>query len=65
MKAIVRTVAAACVAFCTSQAVFDEVTLNSVRVAAADTPALARFYQAAFGMQEVNRIEVPGGPRSS
>src|SRR5262252_3363156 len=38
------------------------VTLNSVRVAAADTVALAKFYQTAFGMQEVNRIEVPGGP---
>ena len=33
-----------------------------MRVAAADTVALARFYQAAFGMQEVNRIDVPGGP---
>ena len=39
-----------------------EVTLNSVRIAAADTVALAKFYQSAFGMQEVNRIEVPGGP---
>jgi predicted enzyme related to lactoylglutathione lyase len=39
-----------------------QVTLNSVRIAAADTVALAKFYQAAFGMQEVNRIDVPGGP---
>jgi predicted enzyme related to lactoylglutathione lyase len=39
-----------------------DVTLNSVRIAAADTVALAKFYQSAFGMQEVNRIEVPGGP---
>ena len=39
-----------------------QVTLNSVRVAAADTVALAKFYQSAFGMQEVNRIDVPGGP---
>ena len=23
---------------------------------------LAKFYQSAFGMQEVNRIDVPGGP---
>src|SRR5262252_1177920 len=38
------------------------VTLNSVRVAAADTVALAKFYQNAFGMQEVNRIDIPGGP---
>jgi len=39
-----------------------QVTLNSLRIAAADTVALAKFYQAAFGMQEVNRIDVPGGP---
>ncbi len=32
-----------------------------MRVAAKDTIALAKFYQAAFGMQEVNRIENPGG----
>ena len=27
-----------------------------------DSVALAKFYQAAFGMQEVNRIDSPGGP---
>jgi predicted enzyme related to lactoylglutathione lyase len=39
-----------------------EVSLNSVRVGAADTAALAKFYEAAFGMQEVNRIGAPTGP---
>ena len=39
-----------------------QVTLNSVRIAAKDTVALAKFYQTAFGMQETNRIESPGGP---
>ena len=39
-----------------------QVTLNSVRVGAKDTVALAKFYQTAFGMQEVNRIDSPGGP---
>jgi predicted enzyme related to lactoylglutathione lyase len=39
-----------------------QVTLNSVRVGAQDQVALAKFYQAAFGMQEVNRINAPGGP---
>ena len=40
-----------------------QVTLNSVRVGAKDTVALAKFYQAAFGMQEVNRLAAgPGGP---
>ncbi len=39
-----------------------QVTLNSVRVGAKDSVALAKFYQEAFGMQEVNRINSPGGP---
>src|SRR5271169_4518231 len=39
-----------------------QVTLNSVRIGAKDTVALAKFYQAAFGMQEVNRIDAAGGP---
>src|SRR5512147_1257274 len=39
-----------------------QVTLNSVRVGAKDTVALAKFYEAAFGMQEVNRLNGQGGP---
>jgi predicted enzyme related to lactoylglutathione lyase len=39
-----------------------QVTLNSVRIGAKDTAASAKFYQAAFDMQEVNRIDAPGGP---
>jgi predicted enzyme related to lactoylglutathione lyase len=38
-----------------------QVSLDSVRIAAKDTISLAKFYQAAFGMQEVNRIVNPGG----
>ncbi len=38
-----------------------QMSLDSVRIAAKDTVALAKFYLAAFGMQEVNRIENPGG----
>lgn len=45
-----------------SSAAHAEVTMNSVRVAGKDTIALAKFYQSAFGMFEVNRIDVPGGP---
>jgi len=41
---------------------YAQVTLNSVRIGAKDTPALAKFYQTAFGMQEVNRIASPAGP---
>ena len=38
-----------------------QVSLDSVRIEAKDTIALAKFYRDAFGMQEVNRIENPGG----
>ena len=38
-----------------------QVSLDSVRIEAKDTIALAKFYREAFGMQEVNRIENPGG----
>jgi len=33
-----------------------------LRIGAVNTEALAKLYQAAFGMQEVNRIQVGGGP---
>ena len=39
-----------------------QVTLNSVRVAAMDTVAVSKFYAAAFGMFETNRIAVAAGP---
>jgi len=62
MSSIGRVAFALCVASLASVSAHAQVTLNSVRVAARDTVALARFYQSAFGMQEVNRIDVPGGP---
>jgi predicted enzyme related to lactoylglutathione lyase len=34
-------------------------TLNGVRIGAKDVAALARFYQSAFGMHEVQRITTP------
>src|SRR5579872_2735982 len=39
-----------------------QVTFNSTRIAAKDTVAVAKFYSAAFGMAETNRIEAGGGP---
>jgi predicted enzyme related to lactoylglutathione lyase len=53
---------AACAALLVSSAVRAEVTLNSVRVGAMDVVALAKFYQSAFGLQEVNRLAAGGGP---
>jgi predicted enzyme related to lactoylglutathione lyase len=39
-----------------------QVKLDSVRIGAKDSVAAAKFYEAAFGMQEVNRIQAPNGP---
>jgi predicted enzyme related to lactoylglutathione lyase len=62
MKRIRTTAIAACAALLLASAAHAQVTLNSVRIAAKDTVALAKFYQSAFGMQEVNRINAAGGP---
>jgi predicted enzyme related to lactoylglutathione lyase len=50
------------VALLLASAAHAQVKLDSVRVAAKDTVALAKFYESAFGMQEVNRIDTPAGP---
>ena len=57
-----RTALALYATLLVASAAHAQVTLNSVRIGAKDTAAVAKFYQAAFGMQEVNRIEAPGGP---
>jgi predicted enzyme related to lactoylglutathione lyase len=62
MKRICTTVMAVTVVLLFASAAHAQVSLNSVRVGAQDSVALAKFYQAAFGMFEVNRINAPGGP---
>jgi predicted enzyme related to lactoylglutathione lyase len=62
MKRIYPTAIAVSALLLLASAAHAQVTLNSVRIGAKDTVALAKFYQAAFGMQEVNRIDAPGGP---
>lgn len=37
-----------------------EISLNGARVGAEDVAALAKFYEEAFGLKEVNRLEFPG-----
>ena len=56
------TVAAAVLMLTAARGAQAQVTLNSVRVGAADTVKLAQFYEKAFGMQETNRIGAPTGP---
>jgi predicted enzyme related to lactoylglutathione lyase len=62
MKRNYATVTALFAGLLLASAAYAQVTLNSVRVGAKDSVALAKFYQAAFGMQEVNRIDAAGGP---
>jgi predicted enzyme related to lactoylglutathione lyase len=61
MKRICTTAIAVCAALLIAGPARAQVTLNSVRLGAKDTAALAKFYQTAFGMQEVNRIDSSGG----
>jgi predicted enzyme related to lactoylglutathione lyase len=61
MKRIYATVLAVTAALLLASAAHAQVTLNSARVGGEDTAALAKFYEAAFGMFETNRINVPGG----
>ena len=62
MKRIYTTTIAVSATLLFATAAHAQVTLNSVRIGGKDTVPLAKFYQAAFGMQEVNRINAPGGP---
>jgi predicted enzyme related to lactoylglutathione lyase len=62
MKTLHTTATALAAVLLLASAALAQVTLNSVRIGAHDSVALAKFYQAAFGMQEVNRINAPGGP---
>jgi predicted enzyme related to lactoylglutathione lyase len=61
MKRLYTTVMAISAALLVAGAAHAQASLDSVRIAAKDTVALAKFYQAVFGMQEVNRIVNPGG----
>ena len=62
MKSLYTTAIALSGMLLLASGAFGQVTLNSVRIGAKDSVALAKFYQAAFGMAEVNRINAPAGP---
>lgn len=52
-------ITAACAAFMLAAAAQADVSLNAARVGGPDVPALAKFYESAFGLKEVNRIKLP------
>ena len=49
----------AIVAAMLASAVHADVSLRAGRLGAKDVPALAKFYEAAFGLREVGRFELP------
>ena len=62
-KSIQRTIvafAAAAAASWAATAGTGGVTLDAARVGAEDVAGLAKFYESAFGLQEVNRLAMPG-----
>jgi predicted enzyme related to lactoylglutathione lyase len=62
MSNVGRLVLGACAALVFASAARAGVALNSARVGGPDVEALGKFYQAAFGLQEVNRLKAPSGP---
>jgi len=62
MKTIGTAILILCGVLAATAPAHADVTLNSVRIGAVNTEALAKFYQAAFGMQETNRLQAGGGP---
>jgi predicted enzyme related to lactoylglutathione lyase len=61
MSNLVRFGLGACAALTATLSFGAEVTLNSARVGGPDVEVLGKFYQAAFGLKEVNRLAFPGG----
>ena len=62
MKTIYTTAMTISAALLLASAAHAQVKLDSVRIGAKDSVADSKFYEAAFGMQEVNRIDTPAGP---
>ena len=61
MKSIIRLLAGIAACGLLPQLSVAQVSLNSARVAAVDSVAVSQFYSKAFGMREVNRIDMGGG----
>lgn len=61
MKRMYGTVMVITAALLLASTAHAQVSLNAARIGAVDQQALAKFYESAFGMQEVNRINAPGG----
>ncbi len=59
-RRILGSAGAACAAFMLAAAARADVSLYAARVGGPDVMALAKFYESAFGLKEVNRLQFPG-----
>jgi predicted enzyme related to lactoylglutathione lyase len=59
MKRATKILTAAATALLLTSAAHAGASLFGGRVGAVDVPSLARFYEAAFGLQETGRLELP------
>ena len=55
-----KVVLALVIAFMLAANAHAGVTLAAARIGAVDVAGVAKFYQSAFGMQEINRLDMPG-----
>ena len=60
MSRVAMILAAAGLTFTWAGAALGGATLDAARIGAMDVPALEKFYEAAFGLKEVNRLQLPG-----
>lgn len=61
MVKITKILISICVLLIPATIVRAEVSLGAGRIGAMDVPANAEFYQKAFGLKEVNRLNLPNG----
>jgi predicted enzyme related to lactoylglutathione lyase len=61
MNRIFTAAVGACAVLLATMGAQAAVTLNSARVVGEDSVALAKFYETAFGLKEVNRLTFQGG----
>ena len=62
MGIVARLAAGAVAGLALASAVQGGVTLNAARVGGPDVEALGKFYAAAFGLKEINRLPMRDGP---
>ena len=61
MKGTIRALGGMAALSLLASAANADITVNAIRVTANDVAALQKFYQGAFGLKEVQRLNLPGG----